>query len=558
MRKIILLTVIGLFLFIPTSLARDVISDWYIKDFYTEITVNKDSSLLITENIIADCGNLPDKHGIFRILPIKATTPEKTISTPVKLISITDFNGNSYKYSTIKDNDTIAWKIGDANKTVTGVNNYKITYKVENTIRFDNTEFDEFYWNVLGNFWEIEIENFRAKIIFPEEVNRNNTAISAYSGEFGGRIDDLTGYRWYTNNILEVFNAQILQPGQGITISATFPKNIFTPYKAKLNFVGLLQFILPILTLILCFLVWKKHGKDPRVKKTIVPEFEIPENISPMQMGSLALSGKFKNNFISATIVNLAVKGFISIEETKDKFLFFNVKDFKLKKLKSDEELKSTDKVGALVLWKLFGAKEELTLSSLKNTFYRDIPEIKKATKNDLIEKDLIGKNGSSLQGLFFAAGLIMIFSPLFLIFGVSGIIVLIFSFIMPKRTVKGAEMNWRIKGFKLYMETAEKYRQQFNEKENIFEKLLPYAMIFGITKQWTKKMEQIYGQDYFNNYHPIWFIGSSFASFNIDGFISNIESISRNISSSTGSSSGFGGGGFSGGGGGGGGGGGW
>jgi uncharacterized membrane protein len=211
-----------------------------------------------------------------------------------------------------------------------------------------------------------------------------------------------------------------------------------------------------------------------------------------------------------------------------------------------------------LVFFKLLGGKEELMLSSLKKNFYRDIPDIKKAVKNDLIEKDLIGKKGHSLQTTFIIIGTIIAFSPLLLWLGPCAIIIAIFSFIMPKRTVKGAELNWRIKGFKLYMETAEKYRQQFNEKENIFEKLLPYAMIFGMTKQWTKKMAQIYGQEYMNNYHPIWFVGSSFASFNMDGFVSNIESISRNISSSTGSSSGFGGGGFSGGGGGGGGGGGW
>jgi len=557
-KKFLVSLFIGVFLFAPTSFARDIISDWYIKDFYVEITVNKDSSLLITENIIADCGNLPDKHGIFRIVPIKATTPDKTISTPVELISITDFNGIPYKYSTIKDSNTITWKIGDANKIVSGVNNYKITYKIENAIRFDNTEFDEFYWNVLGNFWEIDIDNFRAKINFPSEINSENTSISAYSGEFGGKTDDFTFHRWNTSNILEVFNAQILKPGQGITVSVTFPKNIFAPYNPPFNFLTLLYFILPIITFIICFLIWKRHGKDPKSKKTVIPEFEIPENISPIQMGALINFGRLKNNFISATIINLAVKGFISIEEATNKILFMSTKDFKIKKIKSDEEINKLNKIESLILKETLGDKNEILLSSLRSSFYKSIPEIAKTVKNDLIEKDLIGKRGSSLKITFLIIGLVMIFSPLFFIFGISGIIVLFFSFIMPKRTVKGTELNWRIKGFKLYMQTAEKYRQQFNEKENIFEKFLPYAMIFGITKLWTQKIEKIYGKDYINNYHPAWFIGSSLASFNIDSFTSNIESISDKISSSMGTSSGSSGGGSSGGGGGGGGGGGW
>jgi Predicted membrane protein (DUF2207). len=84
----------------------------------------------------------------------------------------------------------------------------------------------------------------------------------------------------------------------------------------------------------------------------------------------------------------------------------------------------------------------------------------------------------------------------------------------MPKRTLKGAELNWRVKGFKLYMETAEKYRAQFNEKENIFEKFLPYAMVFGMTKLWIKKMEKIYGKEYFASYHPVWYAGNFAAGF--------------------------------------------
>lgn len=558
MKKLFLLILFSLFFFPSLVFSRDVISDWYIKDFYVEITVNKDSSLLITENIIADCGDLPNKHGIFRIIPIKAITPNKTISTPIKLISITDFNGISYKYSTIEDGDTITWKIGDANKTVNGVNNYRIIYKIENAIRFDNQEFDEFYWNILGNFWEIDVENFRAKINFPEEVNRDNTSINAYAGTFGQNTIDLTGYRWNLNNILEIFNAQTLKPGQGITVSATFPKNIFSPYKPKFNFFVLLPFILSVITLIVCYLIWNKFGKDPKIKKTIVPEFEIPENLSPVQIGALMNFGKLKNNFISATIINLAVKGFIAIEEITSKNLFLSAKDFKIKKIKSDAKINNLDKIELMVLNELFEDKNEILLSSLKNRFYKSVSEIAKVVKDDLIEKDLIGKKGLSMQIAFLIIGLITIFTPLFFIFGISGIIIFIFSFLMPKRTIKGAELNWRIKGFKLYMETAEKYRQQFNEKENIFEKFLPYAMIFGITKLWVQKIEKIYGKEYINNYHPMWFVGPNFASFNISNFTSNIENISNKISSSAGTYSGSGGGGFSGGGGGGGGGGGW
>src|SRR4030043_1940423 len=116
----------------------DSITDWHIKDFYSEITVNKDSSLDITEKITADCGNLPGKHGIFRVLPTQVyKSKSETIKTPISLLSITDFNNIPILYTESKDfwNHTLIWKIGDPNKEVTGVNYYQIKYRVQNAIR---------------------------------------------------------------------------------------------------------------------------------------------------------------------------------------------------------------------------------------------------------------------------------------------------------------------------------------------------------------------------------------------------------------------------------------
>lgn len=573
MKKIILFTFIGLFLFVPgISSARDVISDWYIKDFQSEILVNKDSSLLITEKIIADCGKLPDKHGIFRVLPTIINIGNEKISNPIKLISITDFWNNPLEYSTIKSSGTITWKIGDPNKTVSGENYYKIIYQVDNAVHFGSSEFDELYWNVLGNFWDLEIDHFAVRIFFPEEVNKNNAAIEYYTGYVDQKGKDLATYEWLDQNILQVVSTQPLLKKQGVTVSVTFPKNIFTPYipsaseKFKDSFTKLflpMNFFFPIIIFIICLIFWKRYGKDPKINKTIIPEFEIPENLSPVQMGMLISNGTFKNNFISASIINMAVRGFLSIEEIREKILFMPNKDFKLKKLKSTEGASNIDKTETLTLGGIFEDKDEILLSSLKNKFYKKIPEIKKSAKDTLIEKELITKKGLSLQIIFMVIGFIL-FAFSFVFISVlpglvaCGPIIFIFSLFMPKRTQKGAELLWRVKGFKLYMETAEKYRQQFNEKENIFELYLPYAMIFGITKLWAKKMQEIYGEEYFQNYHPVWFIGLNVASFDPDSFTSELNNISSSVSSHMGGSSGAGGGGFAGGGGGGGGGGGW
>jgi uncharacterized membrane protein len=552
--------------------ARDVsqIADWYIKDFQSTITVNADSSLFIEEKIIADCGNLPDKHGIFRILPTQIKTERETIKTPVELVSITDFNQKPINYSESKDsfNHTIIWKIGDPDITVSGENYYKITYLVKNAIRSQNNNFDELYWNLSGNFWDIDIDNFRTDIIFPQGINKNNSEVYLYSGNAGDRNNALANYEWTNNNTLRVASNKTLPPKHGITASISFPKNIITPYQP--GFFELygdhFWFLIPVLTFIVCFAVWNKYGKDPRVDKTIVPEFEIPENLTPMEMGSLIENGTFNDKLITATIIDLAVKKYIVIEEIAKKGIF-GQQDFRLKRIWGNE-YPALSNPEELLLKKIFGASQEILLSKLKNEFYKELPEIKKSAINSLKEKNLIYQSGLHLKTSLLALAMVLVFIGIILFgtenlsavfsFILSAITAAIFGILMPKRTQKGAELNWRIKGFKLYMKTAEKYRAQFYEKENIFEKFLPYAIIFGIAKLWAKKMEEIYGKEYFANYHPVWYAGNFAAGFNTNSLASQMNSISAGIAANMGFSSGAHGAGGTGGGGGGGGGGGW
>lgn len=585
MKKILFLTIIFYFLLLPTVFAIDNSDYLYIKNFETEIVVNKDSSLLITEKITVDFGNSFDRHGIFRVLPTQIKTEKRTIKTPIKLINITDFDNKTLKYTTIRDdlNHTITWKIGDPNKTVQGVKYYKIVYLVKNAISFQNPKFDELYWNLNGNFWELVINSFKAVIIFPKEISPHNTQIDYYTGYLGSKRKDLAQYQWINDNTLEFTSTRALQEGEGITVSVIFPKGIFTPYQLSFSekysdYLDYLWLLLPLIAFIYCFYLWLKYGKDPWVKKPIVPEYEPPEGLTPMEMGMLITNGKLKEEFIPAGMIYLAVNGFITIKETKKHSFFGWGRDYRIKKTeigkKNVELITSKDEKLKPEIALFLSIPDNFSLSFLGNSLYGKIPAIEKSAIKSLEAKNLITQKGLKLRKLFLTMGGVMWFSSflffLFLsIFKQPNMIIFIslispsfifaiFSIFMPKKTKKGSETLWKIKGFKLYMETVEKYRQQFYEKENIFEKFLPYAMIFGMTHLWIKKMEKIYGEEYFMSYVPSWYLGAAGGPFNINNFASTLENISSSISSSTHTSSGASGSGSSGGGGGGGGGGSW
>lgn len=571
------------------------ITDWYINSFDTTIVVNKDSSLLVTENIVADCGNLPNKHGIFRVVPTQIKTDKGIFKTPIELISITDFEGKPFKYENIWDSGTITWKIGNPDITVIGRNNYKIVYKVKNAIRFLNNDSDEFYWNLLGTFWQIDIDNFTAKIIFPPEIAEGNTEIDYYTGASGSKDKSLAAYNWIGANTIYFYSTDKLLPGEGITVSVTFPKNIFIPYIPNFwekngQYFWYLCFLLPILLFAITFLIWQKYGKDPKIKSPIPPEFGIPENITPMQMGLVIKSGWWQDRLITATIVDLAVRGIIVIERIEEKILFIDADDYKLSKGKNynKEALTEPEKVLIESIFQdnsftkiirinnqpevTISGKESVKISDLKNNFANNVAKIKKSGQDDLEKRGWGSGKGLKYSAVFIGLGVFAMFLSIFLlsavlVFGawqlplslfLSGFIFIFFGIIMPKRTQKGVDLLFKVKGFERYMRQAEDYRQQFYEKENIFDKFLPYAIVFGIADLWAEKMELIYGQEYFKTYHPVWLAGATSANFNISSFTHQLNSITSSISSSTSSSSGSHGGGSSGGGGGGGGGGGW
>jgi len=567
----ILLSFVVLFLWQGPVLARDNVSDWYVKDFQTEITVNSDSSLNITEKILADCGTAQNKHGIFRVFPKNYQTKDANFILPFELLSITGSDGKSLNYSVVSDSNTITYKIGDPNIDVSGENFYEIKYKVKNVIRSENQNFDELYYNILGNFWDLEIDKFTAQINFPSEISKDNTELYYYSGVLGSKNSNLVSGTWTGSNTLKIDSQHQFLKNEGVTVSVTFPKNIINPYvltfKDKYGFsVGdtIISLIFFVLIFFTSFYVWKKYGKEPNLNRTVVPEFEIPDNLTPIEMGGVTKKGALHDNGVTATIIRLGFLAYLTIAKEEQKNVFVS----------SDFKLTRTDKsVGAdlyeaekFILDKIFKSKKEINLRDLKNNFYKDLPKISKIILSDLKGRGFIDVSGEKYGIVMFIAAGILFFSVfifsysiiILLSFLVSASVVLIFAFLMSKLTVKGAELELRIKGFKLYMNTAEKYRSRFQEQTGVLDKLLPYAILFGITKEWLKKMKDIYGEDYFATYHPAFMIGALSVS-DFSSFSESLNAISEGISSNIApSSSGAGGGGFSGGGGGGGGGGGW
>ena len=224
------------------------------------------------------------------------------------------------------------------------------------------------------------------------------------------------------------------------------------------------------------------------------------------------------------------------------------------------------------ILGGLFAGRQQVTLSDLKGTFHLELTTAESQMYKDAVSRKFFSSNPQQSRAAWGCLGFGVLLAGVAIAyvlgtqFGwglIGGAVVLIgialaisFPF-MTQRTAAGRDLLQHTLGFRLYMTTAEKYRQQFAAKAEIFTQLLPYAIVFGCVTMWAKAFE---GID--TSATNAWYVGTG--PFQAALLSSSLQSMNANISSaiafspSSGSSSGFGGGGFSGGGGGGGGGGSW
>jgi uncharacterized membrane protein len=549
-------------------------SDCVIDNFDSQIRLNTDSSATINETLSVNCGTLPNKHGIFRILSTKPSKANRDYEyTPIKLLGITNEAGKAYRYETILDrlNHTTTWKIGSPDVIISGLHTYKISYLIKNVV-IKSDSGNALYLNLNGNFWELPTNKFTATVSLPEGITQSNTNLKLYTGTYGSEETDLAISAWAKDGKSFSVTAEELPIQVGITAWAEFPSGIVKLFQPSW-FVLYGQYLWLLLLLFVIWFslrIWKRHGQDPRSRGPVVVEYDPPKGLLPLEAGLLTTYGTISPTFVSATIIDLAVRGYLKIEEIKPTG-FLAGKDWQLSLQKTD--LSALKPFEDKLLNGLFSNTNSLgittKLSDQRNSFYKEMSGIRNSAYEDI--KDMFDPKGGWYQIGFIVLGMVAFFLSIpltavtlnFLIgtvFGLSGLILVIFGIIMPKRTQLGADTLYQLCGFQLYMRQAETYRMRFYEKEGIFEKYLPYAIVFGLTHLWTKAFAKIYEEKYHTSYIPIWYVATSGSNFSVDSFASHLSSLSSSMASTLASSpsSSGGGGGFSGGGGGGGGGGSW
>ena len=571
---------------------------WVITSFHSDIAIAADSTLTVTEDVRVDFGSLR-KHGIFRTIPLRYrfdSTQDRFYQLEVQ--SVTD-GSKPLQYDDYISSDNEVVKIGDPDVLVSGNQRYVITYAIFGAMN-SFSDHDELFWNVDGALWPVPKATVTATVHVPAGTLQKSDCFQGPEGSTEPCQHVDAGNQAEFSSTRELASGEEMSVVVGLSKGAvSIPGPMLEP---RQRVFPLDAFDITPVTISLFLLVtalgvglvawnWWVHGRDrayltqyyltndPRERtqplfahEPVVVEFGPPQKMRPGELG-LILDELADAKDVTATIVDLAVRGFLTIaERSQNAWASLGKADWTLawKAGGNAAELMPYEKT---ILDGLFTGRTTVKLSDLKGTFAPTLRKAEKEIYNDAMARRLFtsrpdlarlgwGCLGWAVVLVGFAAtiGLGKAFG-----WGLVGIgIVLIGVALvtiypsMPQRSAAGRELLQHTLGFRLYMNTAEKYRQQFAEKAEIFTQLLPYAIVFGCVTKWAKAFEGIDTSATSSS----WYVGN--APFQAALLSSSLQSMNDNISSaisyvppSAGSSSGFSGG-SSGGGGGGGGGGSW
>ncbi len=546
----------------------------YIAAFVERYYVHTDGTVDVTIDLAYDFNGRPG-HGPFLSYPTRVPYDEHND----RVYRISGFTASSPSGAPADvhrraGGDWVEYRIGDpAIGNVSGVQRYHVEYTVDGLLDLTTTRdfdpsvaekdaeplWDEFYVNAIGSRWSIPIDN--VTVI----VEGDAKAIAVTPPGSGEAIDAqcFVGREGSENPCsgTEVrggvgrFAQNSVTPGESMTVALAFPAGSFDAepiirtnndflYAFSVNAKTLAAFAV-VLSLSIAWILWlRRRSRDERyvgVTPGLAPgpndetrvaegdddapvavQFEPPPGLHPGHLGTL-IDGKVDVRDVTATIVDLAVRGYIRIEagSGKDEYRFFKLKD-------ADESLLSYEETLFRSLFGAYlGATDETSLRRLAVTFAVNLRTVQRRLFDDVAARGWFREKASTARrrwvssailvatlGLGATIWLAMTSSwgivPLPLVF--AGVIAAFTPGPGPARTAEGSRVLTQTRGFMEFLSTADGDTLRFEEKRDIFSEYLPFAIAFGVADKWTDTFAELANKGAALA-KPSWLDGSSVSS---------------------------------------------
>jgi hypothetical protein len=560
-----------------------------IRDFDAVLTVRADGTLDVTEELTVQLANA--SNAFVRDLSLHDNAGDGSRRLNIEILAVTDEDGAPLRTEEALADDGWTWRLrtwipGAGN----GDRRIAIRYRVAGAIHSVRgaksvRALDKMRWIVIGNT-DMPIDSVHARVVLPAGARPTSTGVYAGPGEsaFADATTSTNGSE------VRITLSRGLAQHQAITLSVDFPLGYLQSKPSTSLWARLIRvlswwpLLIPLIVFVFAFRVWDKTGRDPEENSQVV-RYEPVDGVSPAGLGRL-VAGERKPpmRLLSATLVDLAVRGFIRIEETTPSILLTLTKgvsaiaqsmlhgdsgrvDYIIHFVRPRSEWKGLKWHEERLLDGLINAsssdggakRDSVRVSMLSNRFYVSVPEIMQAIEFELVAKSyyrkrpggvnlkwvgyatiplLVGGIVGRMVGTLMDMAWVQIFDeqpahtwvPLsdnkFLLgMLLSTLILLGFASIMPSRTVAGARAREAGLGFKEYLG-----RVGTMPSVELFERYLPYAIAFGVQNSSSRVFENVYVTA------PNWYTGPM-GDFSATSFGHRISDLSISAASSMSSS---------------------
>lgn len=540
----------------------------------TVFSLHEDASVTVEERQVfrfegeyhSGWRNIP-KRGFsgFRVLGVTdATTGTEYAYSSRRLDKADPSSWGRYTDFTENGEEIIEWYYDARDET----REFVLSYAMDGVVSFYD-DHDEFYWNVLTEY-AVPIGTVGVTVVLPAKTDADRITSVSYVSPAGiGRSSEIPDGRTVRYAFSDV------PSGGDVTIAPGWPKGIVSEELYRRNFLfsnlgyilsALIVFLVPII-LVLRWYFTERHGTG---RGTIVPQYEPPKGLRPA-MAEIVMNERLSNRTWPATIVDLAVRGYLDIEEVPPSRLakdaarallvvalvglgmaaFFAIGPWALVlfvpaalfrtlstrplvlvpseyviRRKESADRNGLEDYEAVFLAALFDGREEFSTKAMRKDVTAAQSLARKLRKlQEGIAHETVGDTGAyerDFRGWKVGRGVLIASAAiLFILFVVASFpqwpvfclvlaygVATVFLFVRynPRLNREGQILREDWLGFRMYLSTAEKFRLR-NLTPETFERLLPYAIIFGVEKKWARAFE---GMEMVS---PEWYSGSSVSS---------------------------------------------
>jgi hypothetical protein len=575
----------------------------HIDAYDVAIEIESSGDLRVHEKIDYDFGP-HERHGIFRTIPYRFRYDDRYDRVmPVDDIRVSSPSGAPADVKVEREGGQVRMRIGDPDVEIRGRHTYVISYRVRGALNAF-AEHDELYWNAVGVEWPVAVDDVDVTVEAPARIRQ----VACFRGPDGSNFPCAAAAH---RRRQAAFRDGRLFPFEGVTVVVAIPKNVVVPepapilderwtigraFTADAAHLGLAGAAAALGIAGVVTVAWR-HGRDRELigtasdiafaaapgeavveervglmRRIEVPvEYVPPDGVRPGLVGTLVDEVAHPLD-VSATIVDLAVRGFLRIEEIRKPGIFRRG-DWRLERLAADREDTLLEYERHLLAG-LFKGGDSVEISDLRNEFATRMKGVQGKLYDEVVRRGWFVRRPDkvrefwtavSVGALVLAIGATVALAAL-TTFGWVGIALVLVALVfvstarrMPHRTAAGRAALRRILGFRRFIEeSGEPERARFAERADLFTEYLPYAMVFGATERWARAFgdlaEQADTSWYVSDrpFNPRMFTDS------VNGFAVTTSGVLTSTPAGSGASGFSSGGGSSGGGGGGGGGGSW